>query len=430
MFSSYNDCPIRSTGQNGRQWYGIGRSATNVSPTDPTDPRCRDVSYREQDAKTITRVPGMVDAWFLGRYGMNLYRGCEHGCLYCDGRAERYYVEGDFARDITVKRNAVAVLDRELGRIREPGFVFVGGGVCDAYQPAEAQYRLARGALSLADKYRLGVHVLTKSTLVERDLALLQSIGERSRAILSFSIGLLDERARERFEPGAAPLAERWRLLADAKRRGLSTGVMIMPVLPGISDRADHIDSLVSRAADHGVDFVLFGGLTLRPGRQKEGFLAAVRAYHPEHIDGYGVVYRANRPSGAGDGRYYRRINRRYADALARYGLRGRIPRVLFRGLMPRYAEAAVLMEHREFEQSLASADPCGQPGPLARAGIALQRWARGRFAANRRRSYDWRGVELELAVMVADRSVLGLPQLHADALPILEEVFSKRRST
>lgn len=408
-------------------WYAVKRSVEPLSSTHSQDRSRPGVTYREQDAKTITRVPGMVDAWFLGRYGMNLYRGCEHGCLYCDGRAERYYVEGDFARDIMVKRNAVTVLDRELERIREPGFVFVGGGVCDAYQPAEAQYRLARGALALADKHRLPVHVLTKSALVERDLDLLQSIHGRTRAILSFSIGLVDEATRERFEPAAAPLAERWRLLAEAKRRGLSTGVMIMPVLPGISDRADTIDALVDRAADHEVDFVLFGGLTLRPGRQKDGYLAVIREHHAEHTDGYDVVYRANRRSGAGDPRYYRRINRRYANALSRCGLPGRIPRALFRGLIPRYAEAAVLLEHRELEQSLRSSDPCGPTGRLAHAGLALQRWARERFAKNRRRAYDWRAVELELEAMVADRTVLSLPGMVADALPILDEVLVDR---
>lgn len=173
------------------------------------------------------------------------------------------------------------------------------------------------------------------------------------------------------------------------------------------------------------MDFVLFGGLTLRPGRQKEGYLAVIRAHHAEHLDGYDAVYRANRRSGAADPRYYRRINKRYADALSRCGLPGRIPRGLFRGLIPRYAEAAVLLEHQELELSLRSNDPCGPPGRLAHAGFALQRWARERFAKNRRRAYDWRAVELELEAMVADRSVLALDGMVADALPILEEVLA-----
>lgn len=384
-----------------------------------------DAVYTECEARSITRVPGQVDPWFLGRYGMNLYRGCEHGCLYCDGRAERYYVAGDFARDITVKTNALEVLARELGRIREPGFLFLGGGVCDAYQPAEARYRLARGALKLADKHRLGVHVLTKSTLVERDLDLLEAVHGRARAIVSASIPLTDEGLRERFEPGAAPLEERWRLLAKAKARGLATGVMIMPVLPGLSDMPEAIDALVSRAARTGVDFVLFGGLTLRPGRQKAGYLAAIAAHHAEHLAGYERVYRDNRHSGAADPRYYARINQRYADALHRYGLPGRIPRALFSGLIPRYAEAAVLMEHRELERSLEGSQPCGPPGPLAHAGMALQRWARARFAANRRRSYTWRSVELELTIGVSNRSLLELPQMVEEGLDICEEVLA-----
>ena len=153
----------------------------------------------EIDAKTVTRTTGVTDPWFLGRFGMNLYRGCEHACRYCDGRAERYRVEGDFARDIQVKRNAVAVLERELSRIREPGFVFVGGGVSDAYQPAEEVYGLARGALEVSLARGLPVHVLTKSTLVARDLDLLQAVrDEAGVAILSMSIQTVDDDLRAR----------------------------------------------------------------------------------------------------------------------------------------------------------------------------------------------------------------------------------------
>src|ERR1035441_9560853 len=103
--------------------------------------------YHEVDAKSVLRRGVVVDPWFLGRFGSNLYRGCQHGCIYCDGRAERYYVSGEFDRDIQVKRNAVELAKDEIGRMREPGFLFIGGGVCDAYQPAEERYRLARGLL-------------------------------------------------------------------------------------------------------------------------------------------------------------------------------------------------------------------------------------------------------------------------------------------
>jgi DNA repair photolyase len=221
--------------------------------------------YHEVAAKSLLRRSVMVDPFFLGRFGSNLFRGCEHGCLYCDGRAERYYVSGTFDRDIEVKSNALALAGRELDLMREPGFLFIGGGVCDAYQPAEERYALARGLLLLCQERRVPVHVLTKSTLVERDFDVLSAINRDTRAILSFSIALGEERQRAIFEPGAAPLAERWRLLRRAREAGLGTAVMAMPLLPGLSDQPEHIEALLTRAAEVGVDFVCAGGLTLRP---------------------------------------------------------------------------------------------------------------------------------------------------------------------
>ncbi len=383
-------------------------------------------SYKEITAKSITRLSAHTDAWFLGRYGMNLYRGCEHGCVYCDGRAERYYVEGDFERDISVKTNAVEVLGRELARIREPGFVLLGGGVCDAYQPAEARYGLARGVLELARLHRLPVHLLTKSALVERDLALLGEINAQSRAILCFSIQTLDEAVRERFEPGAAPIEERLQLLSAAKQLGLGAGVMIMPVLAGISDRAEEIEALVGRIAGLGLDFALFGGLTLRPGRQKEGYLDLIARHYPEHLDGYRHIYRHGRASGAADGRYYRRIEERFRQAAERHGLPGRIPRRLFTGLLPCYAEAAVLLEHEQYAR-----DPSATAfGELGRAGFAIQKWARSRFTANRSRRYTWRHVEQEFRTMVENGSLLALPEMTPRAHLLVQQILATLFST
>ncbi len=370
-------------------------------------PQHREPSYREQDAKTITRLRGMVDPWFLARYGMNLYRGCEHGCVYCDGRAERYYVPGDFARDITVKGNAVAVLDHELSRLKEPGFLFLGGGVCDAYQPAEERYRLARGVLELARKYQLPVHVLTKASLVERDLDLLAEINAQTRAILSFSIQTLDDDLQRRFEPGAAPITERLRLLATAKKLGMGVGVMAMPVLPGLSDQPDRIDRLVGTMAELGADFVCGGGLTLRPGTQKDTYLDVLREHYSALVPGYQRAYRSNLASGAPDPRYLARVDARFAAALRRHGLPGRAPRRLFRSLMPLYAEVAVLLEHREFELHQA-----GSPGgALGRAGHAIQQWARQSFTKRgRRKAFNGTVLEAEFRAMVTAGTLHELP--------------------
>jgi len=385
--------------------------AVVASPPDPA-PR-----YREQHAKTITRLRGTVDPWFIGRYGMNLYRGCEHGCIYCDGRAERYYVPGDFSRDITVKRNAVQVLARELTRIKEPGFVFLGGGVCDAYQPAEEHFRLARGVLELARDHRLPVQVLTKAALVERDLDLLTAINDQTRAILSFSIQTLDDDLRQRFEPGAAPIAERLRLLAAAKERGLGTGVMAMPVLPGLSDQPGHVDELVGRAAAIGVDFVLGGGLTLRPGVQKDTYFAVLTEHHPDLVEGYRRAYSRDHASGVPDHRYLARVDKRFAAALARHKLPGRPPRRLFQGLMPLYAEVGVLLEHREFERHQAGT----LGGGLGRAGRAIQGWARQEFTKRgRRKAFDSTVLDGELRAMVDGGTLQQLPGVTAEAAALV----------
>ncbi len=375
------------------------------------------VTWQETEARSITRVHGICDPWFLGRWGMNLYRGCQHGCLYCDGRAEKYHVQGDFTRNISIKRNALSLLRQELERRKEPGFVFLGGGVTDAYQPVEARYGLARGVLELVLELGLPVHVLTKSVLVERDLDLLQSIHERARAVLSFSIQTTDEDVRVRFEPGAAPLEERWRLLREARRRGLGTSLMAMPVLPGISDQPQAIDALVAQAAACGVDFLPFSGLTLRPGIQKDTCLEAVETHYPQLLEGYERLFSRALRSGSAEGRYYQRVNGRFAAALERHGLSARMPQRLFTGLVPQYTEVAVLLEHRELALRLAGqAHP-----PLAKAGWAIQRWAHGALGRRgRRRGFDYRQLEHEFREDVQSGRICELQGVQLSTLPAI----------
>jgi len=369
------------------------------------------------------RDSGRTDAWFLARYGMNLYRGCEHACAYCDGRSERYRVDGDFARDIVVKSNALSLLRRELRSLPEPGFVFVGGGVSDAWQPAELDHRLARGALELIAARGLPVHVLTKSALVERDFDLLVDINRKSRAIVSFSIQCLDDRVRQRFEPGAASIAERFRVLEAAKARGLVTGVMAMPVLPGISDQPRAIDALMARAAGAGVDFVLCSGLTLRPGVQKQTMLDAVAVHEPALVSGYQQTYAADLPSGAADPRYYRRLEERFRTVLDQRGLVDRIPRAVFSGLVPQHTEAAVLLEHRQ-----AAMARRGRHAPwLGRAGSELQRWAQARLRVRGRMRHSgaWQQVEQRFRELVDRQELRTIKDLDPRAIPVIHEAVS-----
>jgi DNA repair photolyase len=382
--------------------------------------RQESVRYHEVAAKSLLRRSVVVDPWFLGRFGSNLYRGCEHGCTYCDGRAERYYVSGTFDRDIEIKSNALALAGRELCLVREPGFLFIGGGVCDAYQPAEGRFGLARGLLQACQQRRIPVHVLTKSALVERDLDLLAAINRDTRAILSFSIALCDERHRQVFEPGAATLAERWRLLHRAHEAGLGTAVMAMPLLPGLSDQPEQIEALLAKAAEARTDFFCAGGLTLRPGRQKDGFFAVLDREFPDLAPGYRKLYREERPSGVPDPRYSERLYRRCHELQSKLGIPGRMPQRLFHGLVPLYTELSVLLEHRGYERGEAG----GLNGRLARAGQAVAEWARQRLARQRGK-HAFREVESELGFLVRSRRLSEIPELDASVISDVEEIFA-----
>jgi len=157
------------------------------------------VTISKINAKSVLKKSKRVDSWFISCYGMNLYRGCSHNCIYCDGRAEQYRVEGDFGRDIAVKINAEEILRRELDPERKrkpfkPCFMMIGGGVSDSYQPIEKKYGITGKALEIAHERNFPVHVLTKSTLVERDLDIIKRINEKQRAIVSFSFSSADDR--------------------------------------------------------------------------------------------------------------------------------------------------------------------------------------------------------------------------------------------
>jgi DNA repair photolyase len=342
---------------------------------------------------------------------MNLYQGCAHACAYCDGRAERYHLDGDF-EDVAAKSNAVEVLAAELSRAREPGFALVGGGVSDAWQPAEAECLLAREVLALLLERGLPVHALTKSALVGRDLDLLADIGSAAGAILSFSVATVDETVRERFEPGASPISERLRLMGVARDLGLGVGAMALPVLPGISDQPEAIAALVAALADAGAQFVCFGGLTLRPGRQTEVWLEALREHDADLVPGYERLYREQRASGAPDRRYSGRVRDRFTAALDTAGLPARAPRALFSGRMPRYAELGVLLEHREV---------AGDGEGLGAAGWAVQGWARGRLREDRRRT--WQEVDAELVSLVRRGELVRLEGVTARAATVAREL-------
>jgi DNA repair photolyase len=344
----------------------------------------------EIKAKSILRKVRHVDSWFVSGSGMNLYRGCAHDCAYCDGRAETYRVEGEFGSEIQVKINAVEVLRRELGRDRpgqrelwpltfpwRGGFILLGGGVGDSYQPAEARYGIARRTLELFAELEIPVHVLTKSTLVLRDADLLERIARTAGALVSFSLSSADDTLSRIFEPGAAPPSERLSALAALKDRGIAGGVFLMPVIPCVTDSAGQIEATVAAAVTAGARYVLFGGMTLKQGRQSEHFLAALGRLRADLLPRYAGLYpppSEGRPDwGNAPPAYYRGVTRIFAAAARNIRVPPRIPRTLFKDVLGGDDLVRVLLDQIRDLQAMAGVSPPAEPDSELRREIQAE---------------------------------------------------------
>lgn len=308
------------------------------------------MTVRKIQAKTILNRHKRIDSWFLSAYGMNIYRGCEHDCVYCDGRAEKYRVDGVFGQDVTAKINAPELLQKALDPERKRAalkraFILLGGGVGDSYQPIEKDLELTRRVLEVIEAYRFPVHVLTKSTLVERDADILTRIGKQSGVIVSMSLSSADDETSRRVEPGTPPPTERLKVLAGLKQKGLWTGIFLLPVLPGITDTQASIDRSVEQASLAGVDFLLFGGLTLKPGRQKDTYFDFISSHDPGLPGRYEKIYPGN-SWGAAIHKYYRLIERRFATAALKHRVARRIPSYIFDKVLEENDKITVILDN------------------------------------------------------------------------------------
>lgn len=305
-------------------------------------------------AKSVLIKRKTIDGWFVSRAGMNLYRGCEHDCSYCDGRAESYRVEGDFARNAVYKENAVDILSRELDPRRRrkpfhPGYLFIGGGVSDSWQPAEAELRLTRRVLELFRVFPSPLLLLTKSDLILRDLDLLAELSEECRVTVAVSLSTVDEKLAAILEPGASSPAARLEVIRKAREAGLGAGVMLLPLIPLITDTPERLDASYRAARDAGAQFVCSGPMTLKPGRQKEYFLRNTRRHFPDEISSYQTVYgtvpdRWGNPSSA----YFDYLGPLAHQIALSYGLPRRIPSFLFPGNLSAAERAGVILEQMD----------------------------------------------------------------------------------
>lgn len=170
---------------------------------------------------------------------MNLYRGCSHGCIYCDSRSTCYHMAHDF-EDIEVKVNAIELLEKALGQKRKKCMIGTGS-MTDPYIPLEEEIEHVRKALTLADKYEFGFTLITKSNLILRDLDLLTSINEKTKCVVQMTLTTYDEDLCKKLEPNVSTTAERFEVLKRMRDAGIPTVVWLCPILPFINDTEENI---------------------------------------------------------------------------------------------------------------------------------------------------------------------------------------------
>lgn len=226
--------------------------------------------------------------------GMNIYRGCSHGCIYCDSRSKCYGFTHAF-EDIEVKENAPELLEQALRSKRHKCMIGTGA-MCDPYLPAEKELQLTRKCLELIDRYEYGVTVLTKSNLVLRDLDLLQSIHKKTKAVVQMTLTTYDENLCRKLEPNVSTTRERFEVLMRCKELGIPTLVWMTPILPFINDTRENIEGLLDYCLQAGVQGILVFdvGVTLREGDREYFYQALDRDFpgiRQKYVSTYGNAY-------------------------------------------------------------------------------------------------------------------------------------------
>lgn len=266
------------------------------------------------EAKTVVREQKNSRAVHL-----NPYQGCYHDCVYCDGKSEGYHMHEDFGSRIRVKINAPELLEKYLqkrgflpvnrektgtlvdympdkkemlARSQDEKFTIgISGGVCDIYQPAEEEVKMSRKMLQVVYDYGFPVFLLTKNKLVLRDLDLLRKINENAEANVAMTVTLADDKLREIFEPRASSTPERFEALRKLHEGGIHTGIWFMPILPWIGDTDENLDAVFRLAKENNVEWMVWAGMTLKPGRQKMEFMGVIEKHFPDLLPKYQKLY-------------------------------------------------------------------------------------------------------------------------------------------
>ncbi|NLL76292.1 MAG: radical SAM protein [Clostridiales bacterium] len=252
-------------------------------------------------AKTIITKTKSSE-WFGTDYNMNIYKGCCHGCIYCDSRSECYHIE-NFDK-VRAKEKALELIRDDLRRKVKKGVIGTGA-MSDPYNPFEKELSLTRHALELIDAFEFGVAIATKSPLLTRDIDILKAIKEHSPVLCKVTITTADDGMAAQIEPGVAVSSKRFEALASLRENGIFAGILLMPVLPFLEDNEENILKIVRLAAECSVNFIYPAfGMTLRQN-QRDYYYGKINELFPEanlvrrYRKQYGEYYECRSPKAA-----------------------------------------------------------------------------------------------------------------------------------
>lgn len=265
-------------------------------------------------AKTILIKVKYGADWYGIDYNMNLYKGCTHGCIYCDSRSNCYHIDNfDIVRG---KENALYILEKEL-RKKSRGVVGIGA-MSDTYNPLEQQYEQTRKALELIEKYGFGVSIDTKSDLILRDIELLEKINLNNNVIVKFTITTPNDELSKIIEPNVCVSSRRLKAIKILNDNGIFAGIMMNPVLPFITDNEKDIKELVRLASENGAKFIhTYMGMTLRENQRDyyyEKLDESFKELKEKYMKYYGDRYDCIAPN-------YKKLYKVFTEECDKYGI-------------------------------------------------------------------------------------------------------------
>lgn len=243
-------------------------------------------------------------------WDLNIYRGCEHGCLYCYAIYSHHHLEDEYFFDsIYYKKNVLIALEKELSKPSWNHETINMGGVCDSYQPIESKLEITREVLKLMIKYKNPIIISTKSTLILRDLDLIKELAEVTSVNIACTITCLEDTVQKIIEPNASKSMDRFKVLKKIKEETKANiGVHLMPIIPLVTDSHENLDAIYHIASDIGVDYVLPGTMYLR-GKTKPHFLNNIKEYDFHLYQQLYELYRKGSLSKDYKTQLYHRIN-------------------------------------------------------------------------------------------------------------------------